>query len=154
MRFWLLAWNIELTLVPSLHMKPQKYSARKYVWHCFWKGKWSWWDSKQNECLWWSSRPKGSLKEMLWEISQNSQENVCAGISFLVIPCEFCGICKISQNTFFYKEFQWMLLRFNLCFRRNLEQKQMLLSAINTRFSWKKDISCRKNPEAATVGIL
>ena len=52
-----------------------------------------------------------------WEISQNSQENICAGISFLiklltlyiysfiknkslaqVFSCEFCEICK---NTFF-----------------------------------------------------
>ena len=35
-------WNIELTLVTSLQI----------VWHCFWKGKRSGWDSKQNECLW------------------------------------------------------------------------------------------------------
>ena len=87
-------WNIELTLVPSLKMKPEKYSARKYVSHCFWKGERSWWDSKQNECLWWSSHPKGSLKKILWKISQNSQENICAGISFLVFSCEFCGIWK------------------------------------------------------------
>ena len=56
--FWLRAWNIELTLVPSLQIKPKKYSARKYVWHCFWKGERSWWDSKQNKCLWWSSHAK------------------------------------------------------------------------------------------------
>ena len=38
---------------------------------------------------------------MLWEISQNSQENICAGISFLVFSCEFCEICK---NTFFAEQ--------------------------------------------------
>ena len=99
--FWLRAWNIELTLVPSLQIKPKKYSARKYVWHHFWIGKKSRWDSKHNECLCWSSRPKHSLKKMLWEISQNSQENVCVGISFLVFSCEFWEICK---NAFFGKQ--------------------------------------------------
>ena len=102
--FWLRAWNIELTLVPSLQIKPKKYSARKYVWHRFWIGKKARRDSKHNECLCWSSRPKRSLKKMLWEISQNSQENICAGISFLVFSCEFCEICK---NTFFAEQ-QWM----------------------------------------------
>ena len=38
---------------------------------------------------------------MLWEISQNSQENICAGISFLVFSCEFCEIYK---NTFFAEQ--------------------------------------------------
>ena len=40
---------------------------------------------------------------MLWEISRNSQENICVGISFLVFSCEFCGICK---NTFFAKQYR------------------------------------------------
>ena len=31
---------------------------------------------------------------MLWEILQNSQENILAGISFLVFTCEICEICK------------------------------------------------------------
>ena len=65
-------------------IKPRKYSARKYVWHCFWKGKRSCWESKENECLCRSSRPKGSIKKVLWEISQNSQKNICARISFLI----------------------------------------------------------------------
>ena len=63
----------------------------------FLKSERSWWDSKQNECSRWSSRPKGSLKRMLWEISQNSQENISFEISFLVFSFEFCRICK---NTF------------------------------------------------------
>ena len=57
--------------------------------------------SKHNECLCWSSRAKGSLKKMLREISQNSQENTCAGIAFLVFSCEFCEICK---NIFFVEQ--------------------------------------------------
>ena len=56
----------------------------------------------------------GSLKMVLWEISQNSPENICAGISVFdkvklcrsaaslktrqVFSCEFCKICL---NTFF-----------------------------------------------------
>ena len=100
---WLRAWNIELTFVPSLQIKPKKYSARKHVWHRFWIGKKSGWDSKHNECLCWSSRPKRSLKMMLWGISQNSQESICAGISFLVFSCEFREICKNS----FFAEHHW-----------------------------------------------
>ena len=88
--------RLELTPVLSLQIKLKKSSARKYVWHCFWKDERSWWESKQNECLWWSSSTKGSLKNMLWEISRNSQESISARIS-LVFSCQFCGICK---NTF------------------------------------------------------
>ena len=99
--FWLRACNIERTLVPSLQIKPKKYSARKYVWHRFWIGKKARRDSKHNECLCWSSRPKRSLKKMLWEISQNSQGNICAGISFLVFSCE---IFEIWKKTFFAEQ--------------------------------------------------
>ena len=66
------------------------------------------------------------------EISQNSQENICARASFLinetlaqVFSCEFC---KISKNTFFTKHL-WMtasifwvskkviMEKFNTCYR-------------------------------------
>ena len=40
---------------------------------------------------------------------------------------------------------------FSSCFQRNSEQKPVQLSAIDTRFSWKKkSICCRENPEAAS----
>ena len=52
----------------------------------------------------------GSVKKVFLEISQNSQENNCVGVSFFnketqrdstkVFSCEFCEIFK---NTFFYK---------------------------------------------------
>ena len=42
-----------------------------------------------------------SLKKTLWEIPQNSQESICAGISLLVFSCEFFEICK---NTFFAEQ--------------------------------------------------
>ena len=74
---------MELTLVPSLQIKPRKYSAGKYMWHRFLKGTRSCLESKQNECLCRSSRPKGSLKKVLWEISWNSQKkNMCWNLFF------------------------------------------------------------------------
>ena len=96
LKYW-----VELTLVHSLQIKAKKYSARKNVWRYFWKGERSWCDSKQKECLCRSHSPNSSLKSMLWEFSQNSQGNICAGISFLVFSCEFCGI---SRNTFFAEQ--------------------------------------------------
>ena len=49
-----------------------------------------------------------SVKKVFLEISQNSQENTCASVSFLmkketlaqVFSCEFC---EISKNTFSYR---------------------------------------------------
>ena len=38
---------------------------------------------------------------MLWEVLQNSEENICAGISFLAFSCEFYEIWK---NTFFAEQ--------------------------------------------------
>ena len=55
-------------------------------------------DSKKNECLCGSSRPKGSLKKALWEILQNSQENICAGVSFL-IKFELCRSAALVKTS-------------------------------------------------------
>ena len=52
---------------------------------------------------------------MFLEISQNSEENTCARVSFLkrrlwyrqVLSCEFC---KIFKNTFFTDHLRWLLL--------------------------------------------
>ena len=43
-----------------------------------------------------------SVKKAFLEISQNSQENTCARVSFLrkLFSCEFC---EISKNTYFHK---------------------------------------------------
>ena len=49
-----------------------------------------------------------SVKKLLIEILQNSQENTCARVSFSLkeetlaqmLSCEFC---KISKNTFYYR---------------------------------------------------
>ena len=53
------------------------------------KGRGGWLNSKQNKWLCRSSRPKDSIKKVLWEIQ--------------VFPCEFCEICK---NTFFAEHFR------------------------------------------------
>ena len=49
----------------------------------------------------------------------------------------------------FFKEFQWLLpvaaWGLNSCFQRSSEQKPVQLSAINTRFSWKKVFAAAKN---------
>ena len=90
-----------MSLIASLQIKPKKDSTGKYVWRRFWKGKRLWCDSKQKKGLYRSSRPKGSLKKMLWKISQHPQESICTGISFLVFSCELCEICK---KTFFAEQ--------------------------------------------------
>ena len=55
-------------------------------------------------------------------------------------------ICKIFKNTFFYiEQLQWLLLKFNSYFQRSLERKPVWLSAINTRFSWKKYFLSQKS---------
>ena len=53
-------------------------------------------------------------------------------------------LAKFLKIPFFTEEFRWLLLTFNSCFHRSSEQKQAWLSAINTRFSWKKYLLPRK----------
>ena len=49
-------------------------------------------------------QPSGAFfKKDVMGSSQNSQENICAGRSFLVFSCEICEICK---NTFFVGQHQ------------------------------------------------
>ena len=43
-----------------------------------------------------------SVKKMFLKISQNSQEDACARISFL-IKLSSCEFCKIFKNTYFYR---------------------------------------------------
>ena len=59
---------------------------------------------------------------MFLEISQNSQENTCARVSFLAKKSNFikketlaqvlsCEFCEISKNTFFTEHLWWLLLK-------------------------------------------
>ena len=63
----------------------------------------------------WSSHQRCSIKKVFLKFSQNSQENTCAGVSFL-IKLQALGLqlyqkgdsgkvvfCKILKNTFFYR---------------------------------------------------
>ena len=68
--FWLKIWNIELTFVPSLQVKSKNTQSTCDI--VFEKVKARGRTVKQNECLCRSSRPKRSLKNALWEISQNT----------------------------------------------------------------------------------
>ena len=66
-----------------------------------------------------------SVKKVFLEISQNSQENTCARVSFLmklqVEACNFiknetlaqvfsCELCEISKNNFLIEHLRWLLL--------------------------------------------
>ena len=42
------------------------------------------------------------------------------------------------RTSFFTEQLQCLLLRFNSCFQRSPEQKPLRLSALDTKFSWKK----------------
>ena len=72
-----------------------------------------------------SSHRKCSIKKVFLEISQNSQENTCARVSFLMkfqaSGCNFikretlaqafsCEFCQIFKNTSFTEHFRWLLL--------------------------------------------
>ena len=60
-----------------------------------------------------------SIKKVFLEILQNSQENTCAIVSFLIkLPIKketlaqlfFCEFCEISRNTLFHRTPLWWLL--------------------------------------------
>ena len=87
------------------------------------------------------------------------QENICVGVFFnkaagLKIynsikkrPQHRCFPVKFSKflrTYFFTEEFQWLLLNFNSCFQRSSKQKPVGVSAINTRFTWKKVFAAAK----------
>ena len=59
--------------------------------------------------------------------------------------CLPAKLAKFLKTPYFTDEFQWLLLTFNSCFHRSSGQKQVWLSAINTRFSWKKYLLTRKS---------
>ena len=52
------------------------------------------------EAVFWWHLAADSVEKVSLQISQNSQENTCASISFSIKLQVFC---KISKNTFFYR---------------------------------------------------
>ena len=83
-----------------------------------------------------SDRKLGVLKNFV-----NSTGKHLSWRLFLIKPMKFE---KFLRTPFFKKEFQWLHLRFNSCFQRSSEQTPVRLSAINTRFSWKKVFAAAK----------
>ena len=70
-----------------------------------------------------NSHHRCSVKKIFLENSQNSQENTCARVSFLIKlqACHFirkqtlaqvfsCEFCEFSKNTFFTEHLWWLLL--------------------------------------------
>ena len=51
---------------------------------------------------------------------------------------------KFLRTPFLKEQLQWLLLRFNSCFQRSPEQRPVRMSAINTRFNWKKVFATAK----------
>ena len=93
------------------------------------------------------------------KILQIQQENICVGVSFskaaalkacnsiekrLQHRCFPVKFAEFLRKPFCTEEFQWLLLKFNSCFQRCSGQKPVRLSAINTRFSWKKIFAAAK----------
>ena len=105
--FWQRVWNIELTLVPSLQIKPKKYWARKYVWRFFLKRWKVIGDSKHKECLRRSSRPQGSLKKMLWEIRRIHKKTSLLESLFC---CFLVNFAKLVTLPFFQNSTGQLLL--------------------------------------------
>ena len=72
--------------------------------------------------------------------------NVCNRIKKrLQHRCFPVKFVKFLKTPFFTEKFQWLLLTFNSCFQRSSDQKPVWLSAINTRFSWKRYFLRRKS---------
>ena len=84
--------------------------------------------------------PRGVLKKRCSENMQHALRHGCSPVILLHIsrttfPRNTSGWMLLKTFT---EEFQWLLLTFNWCFQRSSEQKPLWLSAMNTRFSWKK----------------
>ena len=73
---------------------------------------------------------------------QTSYNSITKRLQHWCFPVKFA---KFLRTLFFREEFQLLLLRFKSCFQRSLVQKPVRLSAINTRFSWKKYLLPRKS---------
>ena len=95
----LLWWGFEILslLLFPIYKLGRESTHPENMWHRFWQGERAWWDSKQNRV----AVRMGSIKKVVWNISQNSQEIFRAGVSFLVKlhaaylqPNEFCETCK------------------------------------------------------------
>ena len=89
--------KIELTLVPSLPIKPRKYSAGKYVWHYFWKHR-----NRRSEVF----CKEGVLRNFTNSTGKRLRQSLLfwdknsLNVDAQAFSCEFC---KISKNTFLHR---------------------------------------------------
>ena len=79
------------------------------------------------------------------------RKTICVWVSWpaTLLKRDFnTGVHKISKNTFFIEQLQWLFLKFNSCFQRSPGEKPMRLSPISpihTRFGWKRYLLPRKS---------
>ena len=93
----------------------------------------------QIRCSYW----KASVLESIFNKAAGLK--VCNSIKKrLQHSCLPVKLAKFLKTPFFTEEFRWLLLTFNSCLHRSSGQKQVWLSAINTRFSWKKVFAATK----------
>ena len=105
--FWLRVLHIELTFVPNLQTKPKNTQPEKMCDIIFEKGKGR--GRKVNRaCVYAESAVRRVLKKkVLREISQNSQENICNGISFW---CFLVNFAKFVKTPFLQNSSERLLL--------------------------------------------
>ena len=95
--FWVRVLHMSSLLFPTYKLSRKNTQAGNMCDIVFEKAKGCGRKIKQSQCLCRSSRPNGSLKKVLWEISQNSQENICNGISFW---CFLVNFVKFARTPF------------------------------------------------------
>ena len=133
------------------------------------------WNKNESICINLSQKPKllkreVQVKEQVleagvrrlqirWSCKSNRKTSVLESISNKAAGLKVCNSIKIRlqhsclpvklakflKTPFFTKEYRWLLLTFNSCLHRSSAQKQVWLSVINTRFSWKKFLLPRKS---------
>ena len=100
------SWNVVFNLASSLQIRPRKYSAQKYVWHHFGKGKRLWWDSKQNGWLSKQKQPfEGVLQKRCSEIFPkiHKKTSVWESLFDKVRCCRFTTSFKMNFAKFVSK---------------------------------------------------
>ena len=98
------------------------------------------------------NHPEVFCQKMFLNISQNSQESTCFGVSFLIklqaLACNFikketltplvtCEFCEIFKNSFFLKDLWWLLLHL-LQIGAKLSRIVVALVIINCGNGWYK----------------
>ena len=101
--FWLRAWKIELTLIPSLQIKPKKFSAKKYVWHRSLKAKGHGGTVNGTSIYAGASRPKGSLKRCYERFRRTHKKT---SVPESLFWCFLVNSAKFVTMPFFTEEFQ------------------------------------------------